>query len=136
VRVVLDTNVFVSGIFFSGPPSRILRAWRDGKIKLVVSAEILEEYRRVGEELASTYPGVDLEPFLALLAVEAEVVLAPSIDERISEDQDDDKFIFCALAAKCNCIVSGDIHLKEVSGYRGIEIVSPRKFIDRYLKGA
>jgi predicted nucleic acid-binding protein len=41
--VILDTNVFVSGVFFSGPPYQILRAWRDGKIQLVVSPEIIEE---------------------------------------------------------------------------------------------
>ena len=35
MRIVLDTNVFVSGIFFSGPPHRILRAWRDGRVKMV-----------------------------------------------------------------------------------------------------
>lgn len=51
MRVILDTNVFVSGIFFSGPPHEILEAWRHGRIRLVISPEILEEYRRVGEEL-------------------------------------------------------------------------------------
>ena len=43
MRVILDTNVFVSGVFFRGPPYQILTAWRDGKIQLVVSPEILEE---------------------------------------------------------------------------------------------
>jgi uncharacterized protein len=49
VRVILDTKVFVSGVFFSGPPYRILEAWRGGKLQLVASQEILEEYQRVGE---------------------------------------------------------------------------------------
>jgi putative PIN family toxin of toxin-antitoxin system len=44
VRIVLDTNVFISGVFFSGPPYKILEAWRNGRIVLVVSPEILEEY--------------------------------------------------------------------------------------------
>jgi putative PIN family toxin of toxin-antitoxin system len=44
MKVVLDTNVFISGIFFSGPPYQILKAWRDGKIQLVLSESILEEY--------------------------------------------------------------------------------------------
>jgi putative PIN family toxin of toxin-antitoxin system len=134
VRVVLDTNVFVSGVFFTGPPHTILQAWRDGKIKLVVSAEILEEYRRIGELLAARFTGVDLEPFLALLAVEADVVLAPSIDESICDDPDDDIFIYCANSGNCRCIVSGDKELKNVSGYSGIEIMSPRMFVEKYLK--
>lgn len=49
MKVVLDTNVFVSGVFFSGPPFDILTAWRDGRLQMVVTAEILEEYRRVRE---------------------------------------------------------------------------------------
>ena len=48
MRIILDTNVFVSGVFFTGPPYEILRGWRDGKWQLVISPEILDEYRRVG----------------------------------------------------------------------------------------
>ncbi len=66
MRIVLDTNVFVSAVFFGGLPARILRAWRDGDVQLVLSAEILEEYQRVGQLLAYQYSGVDLEPFLAM----------------------------------------------------------------------
>jgi predicted nucleic acid-binding protein len=44
VRLVLDTNVIISGIYFSGPPYEILDAWRRGLIEFVVSAEILDEY--------------------------------------------------------------------------------------------
>ena len=51
MNLILDTNVFVSGIFFSGPPYRILQAWRDGTINLVTSPDILDEYVRVLEEL-------------------------------------------------------------------------------------
>jgi len=50
VKIIVDTNVFISGVFFSGPPYQILKAWCDGKIQLVISQEILEEYHRVGEK--------------------------------------------------------------------------------------
>jgi predicted nucleic acid-binding protein len=53
MRIVLDTNVFVSGVFFSGPPYQILKAWRDDQLQLAISKEILEEYQRVGEALAA-----------------------------------------------------------------------------------
>jgi hypothetical protein len=51
MRVVLDTNVFISGVFFGGPPYQILKAWRDGEVQVVLSAEILDEYQRVGHTL-------------------------------------------------------------------------------------
>lgn len=93
MRVILDTNVFVSGVFFGGLPARILGAWRDARIQPVLSAEILEEYQRVGQILGGQYPGVDLEPFLALLAVHAEIVEAPALPQPVSADPDDDKFL-------------------------------------------
>lgn len=43
MRVIIDTNVLISGIFLGGPPAKILEAWRGGELKLVVSPEILEE---------------------------------------------------------------------------------------------
>ena len=92
MRVILDTNVFVSGIFFSGPPYRILDAWRKGALTLVVSPRILEEYRRVGQELAEQFKGVDLAPMLELLAVAAEVVESIDLPQPVCTDPDDDKF--------------------------------------------
>lgn len=133
MRVVLDTNVFISGIFFSGPPYQILKSWRDGIIKLVVSVEILDEYRRVGDVLSKEFPGIDLEPFLSLLAIEAEVIFVPALTEGVCEDSDDDKFVACALVGSCKYIVSGDKHLHKVSGYKGIEVISPRKFLENCL---
>ena len=59
MTVVVDTNVLVSGIFFTGPPHDILRGWIYGSIDLVVSPEILEEYRLVIEKLAGRFTEVD-----------------------------------------------------------------------------
>jgi hypothetical protein len=64
MRVVLDTNVFISGVFFGGPPHQILKAWRDGEVQLVVSAQILDEYQRVGHTLGEQFPDVDIGPIL------------------------------------------------------------------------
>jgi uncharacterized protein len=58
LKVVMDTNVFVSGVFFSGPPYRVLEAWQSGRFELAVSQEILDEYRRVGEILAEERPAL------------------------------------------------------------------------------
>jgi putative PIN family toxin of toxin-antitoxin system len=132
VRAVVDTNVFVSGVFFSGPPHQILNLWRDGKFGIVLSEEIFEEYQRVGEEMADQFPAVDLAPILELLSVEAALVLAPSLAERVCQDPHDDKFLACALAGRARVIVSGDKHLLNVSGYKGIRVVRPRTFIEEY----
>ena len=133
MRVILDTNVFVSGAFFGGIPARILGAWRDARVQLVLSAEIFEEYRRVGQILEDRYPGVDPEPLLALLAVHVEFVEAPALIEPVSADPDDDKFLACAIAAGVTLIVSGDKDLVDQSGWRGVRVLRPRQFVDEFL---
>jgi putative PIN family toxin of toxin-antitoxin system len=134
MKVILDTNVFVSGMFFSGPPFEILDAWHHGKLTLVVSPEILAEYERVGQELANGFPTVDLAPFLELLAFKGEVVNAPELEEQVCSDPDDDKFLACAVASNTKVIASGDKALRRTSGYAGIEVLSPREFVCKYLK--
>jgi putative PIN family toxin of toxin-antitoxin system len=135
VKFVLDTNVFVSGVFFSGPPFQILKAWNDGKIQLVVSPEILDEYRRVGEILAEDHPNIDLKSVLDHVIRNAEVYAAPllSESESVCEDPDDDKFLACALASESNIVISGDRHLLKVSGYQSIKVLKPRDFLENYL---
>lgn len=133
MRVVLDTNVFISGVFFKGSPYQILAAWQEGGIELVISTEILDEYRRVGEILAAEHPQINLWPMLEFVVQNAAVYSAPPLDESVCEDPDDDKFLACALAGGCPVIVSGDKHLLKVSGYRNIIVMKPRDFVDRYL---
>ena len=133
MRVVLDTNVFVSGVFFTGPPYAILNAWRAGKVQLVVSDPVLEEYHRVGEELAREFGDVELRPALRLLATHALRVAAPPLPEPVCRDRDDDKFLACAAASNTKHVVSGDGDLLAVSGYRGITVLRPRDFVEKYL---
>lgn len=133
MKIILDTNVFISGIYFGGIPYQVLKAWRDGRIRLLISQEIFEEYQRVGEELAVRFSEIDLNSILALLIVKADFIFTPSLSVQVCDDPDDDKFIACAVAGKSQIIVSGDKHLLKISGYRGIEVLKPRQFFDKYL---
>jgi putative PIN family toxin of toxin-antitoxin system len=133
VKVVLDTNVFVSGVFFHGPPYQILQAWRDQKIELIVSPEIFAEYQKVGEILAEEHPAINLTPILEYVLQNASVYAAAALPNSVCEDPDDDKFLACALASGGIIVVSGDKHLLKVSGYQGIEVLKPREFVERHL---
>lgn len=134
MKVILDTNVFISGVFFSGPPHQILNAWRDGKIQLAISQEILKEYWRVGEVIAGQFLSIDLKPILDLVTIEAELYQTQDLPKPVCSDPDDDKFLACAIASGSRIIVSGDKHLLKVSGYQGIEILKPNEFIKRHLQ--
>ena len=101
MRVVLDTNVLVSGIFFRGSPHEILSAWRDGRVRLVVTLEIVREYEAVLERLQTQYPAVDATDVLALIVADADVIAAPALAGPVSANPDDDKFLACAVAGPC-----------------------------------
>jgi len=133
VKIVLDTNVLVSGIFFGGPPQDILRAWRDGKVQLVISPDILSEYIRVGEVLSKQFPAIDIRPFIDLVTVNADMVSSADSAGAICNDPDDDKFFLCAISARCKIIVSGDKHLLVKSGYGGVQVLKPREFFEKHL---
>lgn len=133
MKVVLDTNVFVSGVFFKGPPHQILKAWRAGSIVLVISSEIFAEYRRVAGILSQKYAAINLNDILDFIEREVDFVEAASLPEQITNDPDDEKFLECAISCDVKIIISGDKHLLDVSGYQGIDVLTPRAFVDQYL---
>lgn len=134
MNIVLDTNVVISGIFFSGPPFEILKAWQQGELHIVLSPEIMNEYYRVAEELQERFPTVDAEPVLTLIAANSEIIQPPTLSSQICEDPDDDKFLTCALAGNAEVIISGDKHLLNVAVYQGIPVLNPSTFVGKYLK--
>ncbi len=135
MKVVLDTNVLVSGLIFGGIPARILAAWSAGAFGLVLSPSILDEYRRVAGELAKGRSPLQeaLDGLIATLAVNSYMVNAPMLDPPACEDPDDDKFLSAAIAGGATVIVSGDKHLLRMTGWQNLEIVKPRQFVDRHL---
>ena len=134
MRIVLDTNVLMSGIFFGGAPGHVLQAWETGQISLVVSPEIIEEYVATAEVLLARYDDIPLEPILTLIVKRSELWQSPALTAQICSDPDDDKFLACALASGAKCVVSGDKALQRVSGYRNISVMGPHQFVDTMLR--
>ena len=134
MKIILDTNVFISGIFFTGPPSQILKAWKNSKLQIVLSQEVLDEYQRVAESLAANFPTVDILPIIELITIHGQLIDTENFDVSVCDDPDDNKFIECAIASNCKIIISGDKHLLNVSGFQGTTVLKPRDFVDRYLK--
>ncbi len=134
MKVVIDTNVLVSGAFFSGPPYEILLACATGNLQLVLSLEILEEYRRAGLSFLHTHSDVDFEGLIGILLKNAVVLEKPGLKHPVCRDPDDDKFIACALGGSADVIISGDKDLLAVANMIEVPIVTPRNFLNRYMK--
>ncbi len=133
VKVVIDTNVFISS-FFGGLPRKIIDFWKNGNIVLCLSQEIIEEYLAVLNRLGLK----DTQEISNLIRLFAEgynsIFTAKTIKvEVVKDDADDNKFLECAVALDSKIIISGDKHLKSIKKYVDIEIMSPREFIDKTL---
>jgi putative PIN family toxin of toxin-antitoxin system len=131
VRVVLDTNVLVSALFFTGTASKLVPLWQQGAITVLLSRSILEEYLRV-----LSYPKFQLSEADIKSLIEEDLlpyvqVVNPKRRLRVvKRDPSDDKFLECALAGKAEVIISGDKDLLSLGRYRRIRIQSPALFLE------
>ncbi len=132
LRVVIDTNVFISS-FFGGDPRKIIELWKNGKIALCLSQEIVEEYIEVLSRL-----GIEEQEIKELTRLFSEgyhsifTAKTPKLSI-VMDAPDNNKFIECAVSLDCKVIISGDRHLQSVKKYIDIVILSPREFLDRFV---
>ena len=136
MNVIIDTNVFISGVFFSGKPYRIIKAWQAGQFALFSSGDILDEYERVIRELApklsSKKPKFNADKTIAFIRKEVRLAKPTLLSQQVCDDPDDDMFIACALTVRA-IIVTGDKALLKTSGYKGLVVLSPAEFERQYL---
>lgn len=135
MRIVLDTNVFVSALIRpESVPAQIVQAWRKEEITLLTSPAIISEIERVLQ-----YPHIKNlssltdERIIALLQLLTRKSLHTPERLKLSvilEDPDDNVILSCAVEGRADYIVSGDKHLLQINEYDGIHILTPRQFLD------
>lgn len=132
MRIVVDTNVIISGVFFGGAPGEVLKAIVSNKVTACASKQIVEEYIEIVNEMISRKQG-KLNSDILLMLIESLEMIKPKIHVKISRDPDDDKFIECAKDADALYIVSGDKDLLVIKQYENIKIITAKEFCDNYL---
>jgi putative PIN family toxin of toxin-antitoxin system len=128
VRVVLDTNVLVSGVFWKGLPFFILEQWISDSFILLLSEEIFIEYQNVLFRISRGKKDDLVNKWLLLIAESAQFVKVKK-RFKLSRDPDDDKFIECAVSGNAQYIVSGDSDLLDLKSVLNVAIVSPSEFL-------
>ncbi len=112
MRIVLDTNVFISGIFWEGNfCSQIIDQWKKGRFQLVSSPKLIEE---LVETLRSFKISMDeelIEEWKNLI-IENSIMVDPIVAiKSVKDDPDDDKFVEVAICGEADFIISQDKHL-------------------------
>ena len=132
-RVVLDTNVLVSALLFTGKLSKIVDLWRQAKMIPLISRETFEELRAVLE-----YPKFSLAPDEIQSIIENEILPFFEVVEiqenvrGVCRDPGDDKFIACAVSAPADFLVSGDKDLTGLKRYKTVKRIGVSEFLSMY----
>ncbi|MCB0025154.1 MAG: putative toxin-antitoxin system toxin component, PIN family [Caldilinea sp.] len=130
MRVVVDTNILVSAVL-GGALKVIVDAWKAQKFTLIVSEPIVHEYLDVLNRPKFKLTQEELSATTDFLLTLAEFVTPLETVSAIVADPTDNKFLDAALAANADYLVSGDAHILDLESFRGIPILTARKFIDR-----
>jgi putative PIN family toxin of toxin-antitoxin system len=130
-RVIIDTNVLISGIVFGGKPRQILDLLSEQLIVVIVAEELFTELRR---KISTKFPEFmdDLERVEKLLKRDAVIIKLGKMQITVCRVPDDNKFIESAVQGNCNYIISGDKDLLVLEHYYGIQIVKPAEFLSRF----
>lgn len=127
--VVLDTNVLLSAILFDGVPRRLLMSAIDGRLRLMTSRYLLDEFEEILETKFgfSRAAAVETRSELEVLARIVEPIEVP----RVCRDPDDDHVLAAAVAGEAELIVTGDRDLLVLKSHGDIEILTPTAAVSR-----
>ena len=127
IRVLPDTNILISSVFWRGNPYEVVRKGILGEYQLVISAEILDE---VVDKLRNKFqfPEENIQEFIDILMTYCNIVYVTSKFD-VVRDKKDNKIIECAFDGKVDYIVTGDPDLLELKEFKGIKIVKAKEFL-------
>lgn len=132
-RVVIDTNIYISAIFWNGKPREVIDLGRDGKITIFTSLDIENEivgklkttFKLAEEDVNQIL--LDFSTFTLPIRINKQLIV-------VRDDPDDNKFIECAVECRANYIISGDRHLLNLKEYEGIKLIKSSEFLKVYYK--
>lgn len=129
LQVVIDTNVWISGLIFGGTPAKVIDRFVDGTIVVITSEELLSELRRkINHRFPLFAPQL---PLLEASIRERALVVTPGLRRvTASRDEDDNKFIETALTGNAAYIISGDKDLLVLRSFEHITILKPAEFLE------
>lgn|SRR3989344_8767441 len=132
IRVVPDTNVLISSIFWKGSPYLVIKEGLLGNCQLILSSEILDE---AVEKLRNKFkfPEEKISEFTELLLSHSHLVKTKT-EINVARDKDDNKIIECAIDGKADYIVTGDPDLLVLKKYKNIKIATAREFLEELKK--
>jgi putative PIN family toxin of toxin-antitoxin system len=129
MKVVLDTNVLVSGIFWRGNEAKVVKKCQLRELENCISKEILEEFVRVISYPKFGHPEEEIRAAAEMITAFSTTVKPRRTFEIIKQDKEDNKFLECAYEANARYIISGDEHLLALGSFKNIRIMNAKEFL-------
>lgn len=130
MNVVVDTNVLISGIFWSGSPRKFLSLVFRQDIKPYATIDMMAEYCRIIDKIANKRPDIAAKWKSQIAKVMTIIEKSETVD--ICRDPKDNMFLECAIAANAYYLVSGDSDLLVLKEFKKIPIVTVSQFFDAH----
>ncbi len=129
MKVVLDTNIFISGIHWAGDSNKILYHLMNNKFQHITSQEIIKEITETLKDFKKPLPDDQLAFWERFITMKSEVVIPSESINIVNNDPDDNKIIEAAYYGDADYIITQDNHLLKINQYKGISILTPSEFL-------
>jgi len=130
MKIVIDSNVFVSSFFWGGYPREVFERVINGFDELYITDEIIKEIKSVMKSRKFDVNNIEIEDYTRIIEKYSRKIMSTNIPKSISRDNDDDKILQCGLEGNVDYIVTGDKDLLVLKEYETIKIINPKDYLE------
>ena len=136
MRIVIDSNIFISSFFWGGKPREIFERVVNGFDELYITDEIINEIQRVMNSNKFTVNSNDIKDYIYIIEKYSKKIVSRDNKKSISRDIDDDKILQCGIDGNVDYIITGDNDLLVLKEYKKIIIIKPKEYLEMVQKNA
>ena len=129
MKIVIDTNIFISSFFWGGHPRELFDRVLNGLDELFITDEIINEITSVMSSSKFAVGDSEIETYVKIIEKYSKKMASRSSPKPVSRDKDDDKILQCGLDGKVDFIITGDKDLLVLREYEKIKIMTPKNYL-------
>ena len=130
MKIVIDSNVFISSFFWGGHPREVFERVINGFDELYITDEIIAEITSVMNNGKFNANSIEIEDYVKIIEKYSKKIVSKNVSKTISRDKNDDKILQCGLDGNVDFIVTGDKDLLVLKEYETIKIIKPKDYLD------
>jgi putative PIN family toxin of toxin-antitoxin system len=130
MKIVLDSNIFVSSFYWAGNPRKVFDRVTNGLDELYITDEILKEIYSVMSNKKFDTSIDEIKEYVNIIESYSIKLPSKNMPEKVSRDKDDNKILQCGFDGNVDFIITGDNDLLILKEYKKIKIVKPKEYLD------